>query len=134
MKHMTKNINARDIVLKYIENLDSLEYDKAKNYLDDRIKISGPAGEQFANSTNFIKMLKNYNGKYDIKKVFFDDNDVCVLYDLITDSVVAFMSSWYKIENEKIVSIKTIFDSKLFPIINWFFKKTKVGSLILTQQ
>ena len=55
---MTKNINARDIVLKYIENLDSLEYDKAKNYLDDRIKISGPAGEQFANSTNFIKMLK----------------------------------------------------------------------------
>ena len=114
---MTRNTDVRDIVLKYIQNLDSLEYDKAKNYLNDKIKISGPAGEQFSNPTDFIKMLQVYNGKYDVKKVFFDDNEVCVLYNIITESVVAFMSSWYIIENEKIVFIKTIFDSKLFPLI-----------------
>lgn len=115
---MTGNTTAKDIVLSYIQALDSLNYNEAKSYLNDKIKIFGPAGEQFSSPTDFINMLQNFKGKYDIKKVFTDSGEVCVLYDLITESVVAFMSSWYQLENDKIVSIKTIFDSKLFPLTN----------------
>ena len=111
---MIKNTQAKDIVQEYITKLDNFEYENAKIYLSDKIKISGPAGEQFTNPDDFITMLENFKGKYDVQKVFFDDNEVCVLYNLRTDSVVTFMSSWYKIESEKIISIKTIFDSKLF--------------------
>lgn len=114
MKTNTTKLKPKDIILDYIKNLDSLDYKKASSYLNDKIKIHGPAGEQFTNPIDFINMLEKFKGKYDIEKVFTDENDVCVLYNLKTSSITAYMSSWYKIEDGKITFVKTIFDSKLF--------------------
>lgn len=113
---MKTHSKPNEIVLEYIKNLDNQNYSEASKYLSEKIKIHGPAGEAFTNPKDFITMLQRYKGKYDIKKVFVDGNDVCILYDLVTPAVTAFMASWYQVENEKIVSVKTIFDSKLFSI------------------
>jgi hypothetical protein len=59
-------------------------------------------------------MLRRYRGRYDIKKVFADGDDVCVLYDLIMPVATVFMSSWYIVKDGKIVSIQTVFDPRPF--------------------
>jgi len=55
-------------------------------------------------------MLRKYRGKYDVKKVFSDGADVCVLYDLIVAGSPVYMSSWYQVREGKIASVHTVFD------------------------
>ena len=104
----------KDIILDYLKSLDERNYKQAEKYLHNNIKIIGPSGEAFTDIKPFLEMLSKQEGKYDIKKIFVDGEDVCALYEFITPSVKVFMSSWYQFKQEKIISIQTIFDSKLF--------------------
>ena len=105
---------AKEIVMGYIGALDRREYDRALEHLDERVRIRGPAGETFGNPLDFIEMLSKYQGRYDVKKVFDDEDDVCVLYDLTTTGPTVYMSSWYQVKDGKIVSIRTVFDPRAF--------------------
>jgi hypothetical protein len=98
--------------MSYIDALDSQNYVAALGYLDDKVRIKGPARETFGVPREFIDMLRRYRGRYDVKKVFADQDDVCVLYDLILSVATVFMSSWYVVKNGKIVSIQTVFDPR----------------------
>jgi ketosteroid isomerase-like protein len=106
--------DSKDTVMSYIRALDGQDYDGALKCLHDRVRIRGPAGETFGKPLDFIEMLRSYHGKYDVKKVFSDGDDVCVLYDLKTSGPTVFMSSWYQVRDGKIVSIQTVFDSRAF--------------------
>lgn len=106
--------DSKDTVMSYIRALDGQDYDGALKYLHDRVRIRGPAGETFGKPLDFIEMLRGYHGKYDVKKVFSDEDDVCVLYDLKTSGPTVFMSSWYQVRDGKIVSIQTVFDPRAF--------------------
>ena len=103
-----------EVVMAYINALDSQDYDAAMNHLHDKVRIRGPAGEAYGKPYDFIEMLRKYRGKYDIKKAFADGDDVCLLYDLKTNGPTVFMSSWYQVKQGKIVSIQTIFDPRAF--------------------
>ena len=70
--------------MSYIDALDRQRYEEAMSFLHEGARIRGPAGETFGKPLDFIEMLRQYKGRYDIKKVFADGNDVCVLYDLAT--------------------------------------------------
>ncbi len=100
--------------MSYIESLDGQRYETALELLHDEVRIRGPAGETFGKPLDFIEMLRKYRGKYDVKKVFVDGDDVCVLYDLRTTGPTVFMSSWYQVKDGKIVSIHTVFDPRAF--------------------
>ncbi len=104
----------QDVVVGYIGALDGQDYDRALGYLNEGVRIRGPAGETYGKPLDFIEMLRKYKGKYDVKKVFADGDDVCVLYDLKTTGPTVFMSSWYQVRDGKIVSINTIFDPRAF--------------------
>jgi predicted ester cyclase len=103
-----------DVVMSYINALDSQHYDRALEHLHDRVRIRGPAGETFGKPLDFIEMLRKWQGKYDVKKAFADGDDVCVLYDLKTSGPTVFMSSWYQVKDGKIVSIQSVFDPRAF--------------------
>jgi limonene-1,2-epoxide hydrolase len=103
-----------EVVMAYINALDSQDYDGALNHLHDKVRITGPAGETFGKPFDFIEMLREYKGKYDVKKAFADGDDVCLLYDLKTNGPTVFMSSWYQVKQGKIVSIHTVFDPRAF--------------------
>jgi predicted ester cyclase len=111
---MPDSPSSRDVVTSYIGALDSQRYEEALEHLHDKVQIVGPAGETFGKPLDFIEMLKKYHGKYDIKKVFADGDDVSVFYDLKTDGPTVFMSSWYQVRDGKIVSIRTVFDPRAF--------------------
>ena len=111
---MSSDSKSRDLVMAYNGALDRQHYDEALGRLHDRVRIRGPAGEAFGKPLDFIEMLRKYRGKYDVKKVFVDGDDVCVIYDLKTVGPTVSMSSWYQVKGGKIVSIQTVFDPRAF--------------------
>jgi SnoaL-like domain len=104
----------KEVVMSYIRALDGRQYEAALEHLHERVRIRGPAGETFGKPLDFIEMLRKYMGRYDVKKVFADGDDVCVLYDLKTTGATVFMSSWYQVKDSEIVSIQTVFDPRAF--------------------
>ena len=100
--------------MSYIGALDGQEYEKALALLHGRVRVRGPGGESFGKPLDFIEMLRRYRGRYDVKKVFADGDDVCVIYDLATTGAKVFMSSWYHVKDGKIDSVQTIFDPRAF--------------------
>jgi len=110
----SRSTQPKDIVMSYIAALDDQKYEEAMGFLHEKILIRGPAGETFGKPLDFVEMLQKYRGRYDVKKVFIDGDDVCVLYDLATVGPTVFMSSWYQVKDGKIVSIQTVFDPRPF--------------------
>lgn len=107
---MQRGTSPQEVVNRYIAALHEQRYEDALALLKDDVKIRGPAGESFGKPLNFIQMLRTYRARYDVKKVFTDGADVCVLYDLIIGNSPVYTSSWYQVRDGKIVSINTIFD------------------------
>lgn len=106
--------NSRDVVREYIEALSTQKYDVARECLVSKVKVFGPSGEAFREADDFIGMLSQNRGGYDVMKVFVDGEDVCVLYDFITPKKRVYMSSWYHVTGDKIDSIRTVFDPAAF--------------------
>jgi len=100
--------------MSYIGALHDGRYEVALGLLHDNVRIRGPGRESFGKPLDFIEMLRSYRGRYDVKKVFVDGDDVCVLYDLNTTGATVYMSSWYEVKEGKIASIQTIFDPRAF--------------------
>lgn len=111
---MPQKDNPREIVIAYIKAMDSRDYGTVRGYLSASVFITGPAGEAFRSPEEFIGMMKQQSGRYSVKKVFADGSDVCLLYDYITPKVTAFFCSWYQVKDDRIISIQTIFDPRLF--------------------
>jgi hypothetical protein len=107
-------LSPRDVVLSYIEAMDKRDYATARNYLLESVFIKGPAGEAFRSPDEFLKMMEKQRGRYDLKKIFVDGNDVCLLYDFVTETVATFFCSWYQVKEGRIASIQTVFDPRAF--------------------
>ena len=107
-------MDARQAVMSYIKAMDARDYATARKYLADNVRVKGPAGEAFRSPDEFLKMMEQQRGKYDIKKVFVDGGDVCLLYDFVTPKVTTFFCSWYQVKDGKINSIHTVFDPRAF--------------------
>lgn len=105
---------ARETVMSYIEAMGNRDYATVRNYLSDSVRVKGPSGEAFRSPDEFLKMMQQQSGKYDVKKVFADGGDVCVLYNFITPKVTTFFCSWYQVNDGKITSIQTVFDPRAF--------------------
>ena len=111
---MSLEQSAKDVVLSYIKALDTRDYASARNYLSDNVRVKGPGGEGFRSPDEFLGMMQKQQGNYDLKRVFVDGDDVCLLYDFKTKTVTTFFSSWYQVKNGRIVSIQTVFDTRAF--------------------
>ena len=102
------------VVMSYIKALDEQDYELAGKYLNNNVRIQGPDGESFRSPVEFVEMLRHFRGKYDVKKSFADENDVCLLYDLKTPATTVFMCSWYQVNEGRITVIRTVFDPRQF--------------------
>lgn len=110
-------LNAREVVTSYIQALDERDYSAARQYLQGSVLIKGPAGEAFRNVDDFLAMMENQRGRYDVKKIFVDGDDVCLLYDFVTERAPVFFCSWYKVSDGKVAAITTVFDPRAFAAV-----------------
>jgi len=106
--------SAKEVVISYIDAMGKRDFAAARSYLGNNLFIKGPGGEAFRNADDFLNMMEKQKGKYDMKKVFVDGDDVCLLYDFVTEKVTTFFCSWYQVKDGKIASIRTVFDPRAF--------------------
>jgi len=108
---LTEVISAKQAVLGFIAALNNEDFKSARAYTDDDLKFEGVLGSRNSASAYFADMEK-MKFKYDVKKVFADSNDVCLLYDINMGNATIFTCGWYKVKDGKIRSLKVVFDPR----------------------
>ncbi|MEW6603190.1 MAG: nuclear transport factor 2 family protein [Thermoproteota archaeon] len=109
--------SAKEIVMEYLQALiERRDFKTARSYLKDSVSYVSPL-----NSFDSVEPYLKYNEslrlpKPDIKKVFTDGDDVCLLYEMtLTKPPVTFpVSFWAHVDDGKISSIKLVFDPRPF--------------------
>ncbi|MDV3293193.1 MAG: hypothetical protein LYZ70_02880 [Nitrososphaerales archaeon] len=115
---MEPKASAKEIVLGYQQALGSNDWKGARRYLKDNMTFRGPLASHDGPELYLedLKKLHPIIKGVEMKKVFVDDGDVCLLYDMITNTPAgtAFISEWYHVEGDKIASLRVVFDARPF--------------------
>jgi hypothetical protein len=99
------------IVMSCIKNLNDENFDAARKYVRDDMTFEGSLGARYGADVYFQDM-KNLKIKYETIKVFADSGDVCLIYNFTLSGTTIFGCGLYHIEDNKITSIKSIFDPR----------------------
>jgi len=99
------------IVKDFIEALNNEDFDTARQYVTDDMRFIGVMGSRDGADAYFTDM-RHMKFKYDIKKVFTDDNDVCLFYDIDMNGTNVFCCGWYHLQHNKIAEFRVIFDPR----------------------
>jgi limonene-1,2-epoxide hydrolase len=118
--HLKTDKSAREIVLYFLRALNDEDFAAAKKQADDEMIFAGVMGTRNGAEAYFNDMA-HMKLKYAIKKVFADGDDVCVFYDITMAGLSIFSCGWYHVKEEKIDSIKVIFDPR--PLLEQSAKK-----------
>jgi limonene-1,2-epoxide hydrolase len=110
--------NAREIVEQYKEAMGRADFAAARKLLHDDLFFQGPL-DTFHQADDYIaasQRLANIIQRIDVKKIFADGNDVCVLYDMVTNTPTgtAFIVEWYQVRGDKIGELRAVFDARPF--------------------
>jgi len=110
--------DAATIVESYRAALGAGDFDTARTLMQDNMTFQGPfdtfdTADQYLAAT---KRLASIIQRIDLKKVFVDGNDVCVLYDMVTNTPAgtAFIGEWYQVKDGKIAALRAVFDARPF--------------------
>jgi hypothetical protein len=90
----------------------------ARKLMHDDMKFKGPL-DAFDRPEPYLEALKKLASiveRVDVKKMFADGGDVCMLYDMVTKSPAgtAFIAEWLTVKDGRIASIRTVFDARPF--------------------
>jgi hypothetical protein len=112
------NASAREIVESYREALGKGDFASARNLMQDNMVFEGPL-DTFNKADDYLaanKKLASIIQGIELKKVFVDGNDVCVLYNMVTNTPAgtAFIAEWYQVKDGKIAYMRAVFDARPF--------------------
>lgn len=81
-------VGAKEVVMRYQGAMAKDDWAGARAYLADTIAFVGPF-DKFSRPDDLLVTLKKLHPiveRVDIHRVFADGDDVCMLYDLVTNS------------------------------------------------
>jgi hypothetical protein len=112
------NANASEIVESYRVALGKGDFSSARNLMQDNMIFEGPI-DTFNKADDYLestKKLASIIQRIDLKKVFVNGDDVCVLYEMVTNTHAgtAFIAEWYQVKSGKIAYIRAVFDARPF--------------------
>ena len=110
--------DASTIVSGFQQALGKGDFVAARKLVHDNLSFQGPM-DAFNSPEPYFESLKKLHPiiqRIDMKKMFADGNDVCVLYDLVTKTPIgtAFVCEWYQVKGEKIANVRIVFDARPF--------------------
>lgn len=103
--------NAKETVLAFINALNAEDFTAAREYAQEDLTFVGVLGTRNGADAYFADMSR-MKLKYDVKKVFVDGDDVCLLYDIAMGDKIIFSCGWYQLINNKINSFRVVFDPR----------------------
>jgi hypothetical protein len=114
-KNESSAISAKEIVMEYLRAItERRDFKSARSYLKDNISYVGPLNS-FDRAEPYLKYNEHLNlPPFDIKKIFTDGDDVCLLYEITYGEppVPIFVSLWAHVDGGKISSVRVIFDPR----------------------
>lgn len=110
--------SAAEVVQGYTRALGKGDFASARRYMHDNLSFHGPF-DTFDKPEPYLEGLKKLHAmvqRVDMKKFFVDGDDVCLLYDLVTNTPAgtSFVAEWHHVKGEKIASIRVVFDARPF--------------------
>ena len=112
------NPGANEIVESYRAALGKGDFASARNLMQDNMIFEGPI-DTFNKADDYLestKRLASIIQRINLKKIFVDADDVCVLYEMVTNTPAgtAFIAEWYQVKVGKIAYIRAVFDARPF--------------------
>jgi ketosteroid isomerase-like protein len=104
----------KKLALEYLDAVSKQQYDKIEGLLAADLRFKGPAMTR-TSAQDFIGALKRLaviHARNEVKRVFVDGDDVCVIYDFVTDTTAGALPTieWLRFEGERIRSIDLYYD------------------------
>ena len=103
--------HAQDTVLSFIDALNKEDFKTARSLVTPAMNFIGVMGTRHGADAYFSDMEK-MKFKYEVKKVFADENDVCLWYDINMGKKTIASSGWYHLADGKIDELKVLFDPR----------------------
>ena len=118
--------NPLNVIQQFQQAIGKGDFTAARHLLHDNLSFRGPI-DTFHKPEPYLEALKKLQPitqRIDILKMFADGNDVCVLYDMVTNTPIstAFICEWYQVKGDKISSVRIVFDAR--PFVAMFGKQT----------
>jgi ketosteroid isomerase-like protein len=110
--------NPLEIVQSFKQYVGKGDVAAARQLLHDDLSFRGPF-DAFDRPEPYLAALQKLHpivARVDVKKIFVDGNDVCMFYDMVTNSPAgtAFIAEWLQVKGGKIASIRVVFDARPF--------------------
>ena len=104
----------KTLALAYLDAVAKQEYDRVAGLLADDLQFRGPQSTR-TSAQDFISALKRLGAVHvrnDVKRVFVDGDEVCVIYDFVTDTTAGALPTieWLRFEGARIRSIDLYYD------------------------
>jgi hypothetical protein len=110
--------SARETVESYESALESGDFASARTFMQDDMTFTGPL-DTFHTADEYLASRQRLAGiiqRIENKKWFADGDDVCLLYDMVTNTPAgtAFIAEWYQVKAGKIGALRVVFDARPF--------------------
>lgn len=110
-----------EVVESYRTALGRGDFGAARGLMQDDMTFQGPL-DTFNTADQYLEASKRLASiilRIDVKKTFVDGNDVCVLYEMVTNTPAgtAFIAEWYQVKGGKIAALRAVFDARPFAAI-----------------
>src|SRR5277367_1889850 len=102
---------AKEVVLGLGQALNDENYEAARRYVNNNMKYVGPFGSHDG-AESYLHEIERLRLKFDILKIFADDKDVCVLYDITVSGITLFACGWFQLEAGTVGSMRVTFDPR----------------------
>ncbi len=110
--------NPKEVAVAYIEACSRKDLDAVATLLAPGVRFVGP-GNEVTGAPAYLAVLRRLGPVWersDVKRVFADGSDVCVIYDFVTNTPAGAVPivEWLQIEGAKVASVTLIFDRLTF--------------------
>ena len=104
----------KSLALAYMDAISNKELDKVEALLAPDLKFVGPSMAR-STASDFIAALKRLAAihvRNEVKRLFADGDEVCIIYDFVTDSPAGALPTieWLHFERGRIRSINLYYD------------------------
>ena len=102
---------AKQVVLNLGTAINDERFQTARLYVADDMKYEGPFGTRVG-AEAYLEEIERLRLKFHIERIFANQEDVCVLYDIDTAGITVFACGWFQIKDGKVGSLKVTFDPR----------------------
>lgn len=106
-------MNPEATALAYLDAVAKKDLGRLEALVAPDVQFTGPAAQHrgLSNVRAAFERITPIHVRSDIKRVFSDGNDVCVIYDFVTDTVGTLPTiEWIKLDRGRIASIRLYYD------------------------